>query len=53
MAKKDKLLKFGHRWWEGVEATLTRPVLQHLLGLLVLNKKEVRVKLNECVIIKS
>jgi hypothetical protein len=50
---KHKLSKLGCRGWKGIEATLTRSVQQHLLCFSVLNKKEVRMKLNERVIIKS
>jgi hypothetical protein len=50
---KHKLLKLGRRGWKGIEATLTQSVQHHLLHFSVLNKKEVRMKLNERVVIKS
>jgi hypothetical protein len=50
---KHKLPKLEHRGWKGIEAALTRPVQQQLLRVSVLSKKEVKVKLNDPVIVKS
>jgi hypothetical protein len=50
---EHKLVKSRCRWWEGIQTTLTGPVQQQLLHLLILNQEEEWVKFNKCVIIKS
>jgi hypothetical protein len=50
---EDKLVKLGCRWWKRIKAPLTLPVQHHLLHFLVLNQKEIGVKLNKCIIVKS
>jgi hypothetical protein len=50
---KDKLPEFGCWWRKGVEATLTWTVEQQPPHFSILDKKDIGVKLNKCVIVKS
>jgi hypothetical protein len=50
---KNKLSEFGRRWRKGVETTLTWTVEQEPPHFLIHNKKDIGVKLNKGVIVKS
>jgi hypothetical protein len=50
---EHEFLKLGHGWWKRIETALTRPVQQQLSHFSVLDEKEIWVKFNKGVVIKS